>query len=172
MAAIIHACQSGELTASVDVVIAPKAEIAAVDTARSLGVRAAIVPPAVDGYGNALLAELSGCDLLCLAGYLRLLPKDVLDAFPRRIINVHPALLPKFGGKGMYGIRVHEAVLAAAEVESGATIHYVDEHYDEGDIILQRRCPVLPGDTPESLAARVLVEEHKAYVEAIRRITK
>jgi phosphoribosylglycinamide formyltransferase-1 len=170
MAAIIRACQSGELPASVDVVIAPKEDIGAVETARSLGVPVAIVPPEVEDYAEALLAALKGCDVVCLAGYLRLLPETVLRAFPGRILNVHPALLPKFGGKGMYGMKVHEAVLEAGEKESGATIHLVDGHYDEGDILLQRRCPVLPDDTPETLAARVLVEEHKAYVEAIRRI--
>lgn len=170
MAAIISACQSGDLPASVDVVITPKEDIGAVETARSLGVPVAIVPPEVEDYAATLLAALKGCEVVCLAGYLRLLPQEVLRAFPSRILNVHPALLPKFGGKGMYGMRVHEAVLAAGETESGATIHLVDGQYDEGDILLQRRCPVLPDDTPETLAARVLVEEHKAYVEAIRRI--
>jgi phosphoribosylglycinamide formyltransferase-1 len=170
MAAIIRACQSGELPASVDVVIAPKEDIGAVETARSLGVPVAIVPPEDEDYAEELPAALKGCDVVCLAGYLRLLPETVLRAFPGRILNVHPALLPKFGGKGMYGMKVHEAVLEAGEKESGATIHLVDGHYDEGDILLQRRCPVLPDDTPETLAARVLVEEHKAYVEAIRRI--
>jgi phosphoribosylglycinamide formyltransferase-1 len=170
MAAIIRACQSGELPASVDVVIAPKEDIGAVETARSLRVPVAIVPPESEDYAEALLAALKGCDVVCLAGYLRLLPETVLRAFPGRILNVHPALLPKFGGKGMYGMKVHEAVLEAGEKESGATIHLVDGHYDEGDILLQRRCPVLPDDTPETLAARVLVEEHKAYVEAIRRV--
>jgi phosphoribosylglycinamide formyltransferase-1 len=170
MAAIIRACQSGELPASVDVVIAPKEDIGAVETARSLRVPVSIVPPEVEDYAEELLASLKGCDVVCLAGYLRLLPETVLRAFPGRILNVHPALLPKFGGKGMYGMKVHEAVLEAGEKESGATIHLVDGHYDEGDILLQRRCPVLPDDTPETLAARVLVEEHKAYVEAIRRV--
>jgi len=170
MAAIVHACQSGEIPATVDVVVTPSEEIDTVHKARAFGVRVAVVPPTPEGYGCALLQALSGCDLICLAGYLRLLPREVLEAFPRRILNVHPALLPKFGGRGMYGMRVHEAVIAAGETESGATVHWVDEAYDEGDVVLQRRCPVFPNDTPESLAARVLVEEHKVYVEAIRSV--
>jgi len=167
MAAIAEACRDGRLPARVGVVIAPKPESPALGRAAELGLKTAVVEPG-EGYGPRLLEVLKGCDLVCLAGYLRLLPKEVLDAFPNKILNIHPALLPKFGGKGMYGHHVHEAVLAAGETESGCTVHYVNEHYDEGAIILQRRCPVLPGDTPETLAARVLVEEHLAYVEAIK----
>lgn len=154
----------------VDVVVVPRLEIDSAREAMALGVRVAVVPPTEDGYGQALLQALARCDLVCLAGYLRLLPEEVLAAFPGRILNVHPALLPKFGGKGMYGIRVHEAVLSSGERESGATVHLVSERYDEGRIIVQRRCPVFPEDTPESLAARVLEEEHLAYVEAIRSV--
>lgn len=168
MAAIISACQSGELPATVQVVVAPKEEIAAVHEAKEARIPVIIVPPGDEGYGPTLLKALAGCDLVCLAGYLRLLPVEVLQAFPGRILNVHPALLPKFGGKGMYGMRVHEAVLEAGEKESGASVHLVTEHYDEGKVIVQRRCPVFAGDTPESLAERVLAEEHRAYVEAIR----
>ena len=116
----------------------------------------------------ALMDALSSCSIVCLAGFLRLLPTEVLNGFPGRILNIHPSLLPKFGGKGMYGIRVHEAVLAAGENESGCTVHLVSEHYDEGAILLQRRCAVLPDDTPETLAARVLKEEHIAYIQAIK----
>ncbi len=170
MSAIVNACQSGEIDGKVEVVVAPKEEIGSVAEARSLGTPVAIVPPAKESYGEALLLALAGCDLLCLAGYLRLLPSEVLQAFPSRILNVHPALLPKFGGKGMYGMRVHEAVLAAGEKESGASVHLVTEHYDEGKVLVQRRCPVYPDDTPESLAERVLAEEHRAYVEAIQQI--
>lgn len=172
MSAIVRACQAGEIYGRVDVVVAPKEDIGSVEDARSLGVPVSIVPPASEGYGAELLKAFADCNLICLAGYLRLLPIEVLSAFPGRILNVHPSLLPKFGGKGMYGMRVHEAVLAAQETESGASVHIVTEHYDEGKILVQRRCPVNRGDTPESLAERVLAEEHRAYVEAIQQFGK
>ena len=170
MSAIISACQQGEIDAEVRAVVAPKPDLDSVDIARSLGVTVAIMPPTAENYGEALLKALEGCDLLCLAGYLRLLPAEVQKAFPNRILNVHPSLLPKFGGKGMYGLRVHEAVLAAGETESGATVHWVSENYDEERILVQRRCPVLPDDGPESLAERVLAQEHLAYIEALRKV--
>lgn len=104
--------------------------------------------------------------LAFLAGFLRLIPEEVVQALPRRILNVHPALLPAFGGQGMYGIRVHQAVLASGASVSGPTVHYVDERYDEGTILAQWPVPVEPGDTPESLAARVLEAEHRLYPAA------
>jgi phosphoribosylglycinamide formyltransferase 1 len=170
MAAIIRACQSGELPATVQVVVAPKDGLDALETARSFEIPVAIAPPDQDCYGERLAEALKGCDIVCLAGYLRLLPSQVLEQFPGKVLNVHPALLPKFGGKGMYGMRVHEAVLESGERESGATVHIVDDRYDEGQILVQRRCPVMPDDTPQSLAARVLKEEHLAYVEALRKL--
>ena len=100
-------------------------------------------------------------DLIVLAGFLWLVPQNLLQAFPNRIINIHPALLPRYGGKGMHGRHVHAAVVQAGEPESGITIHYINEEYDKGTFILQERCPVLPGDTPEDLAARVLQLEHR-----------
>lgn len=99
-------------------------------------------------------------DLIILAGFLWRIPAALIEAFPRKIINIHPALLPRHGGKGMWGRHIHEAVLAAGEEESGITIHRVNEHYDEGDILLQARCPVVPGDSVETLAARVQRLEH------------
>lgn len=104
-------------------------------------------------------------DIVVLAGYLKKV--EVPARWAGRIVNIHPGLLPAFGGKGMYGHRVHEAVLAAGERESGCTVHLVDGEYDHGPVLLQRRCPVLPGDTPDTLAARVFEEEKKAYVEAL-----
>jgi phosphoribosylglycinamide formyltransferase-1 len=98
-----------------------------------------------------------------LAGFLWKIPEVLLKAYPKRIINIHPALLPKYGGKGMYGSYVHEAVLTAKEKESGITIHYVFEHYDNGDIILQIKCPVLENDNAESLAHRIHALEHANY---------
>ena len=106
------------------------------------------------------LHEIFAPHLIVLAGFLLKLPAPFIEAFPDRIINLHPALLPKHGGAGMWGRRVHEAVLAAGDTESGITIHRVNEHYDEGDILLQARCPVLPGDTADTLAARIRRLEH------------
>ena len=111
--------------------------------------------------------ERHAVDLVVLAGYLRLVPSDVIARFRGRIINIHPALLPSFGGKGMYGRRVHEAVLASGARESGATVHLVDEVYDRGAILGQARVPVFPGDDPERLAARVLEVEHRLLPAAV-----
>lgn len=121
-----------------------------------------------EDYSLRLRSALEGCDLVCLAGYLRLLPSEVTDRFP--VINIHPSLLPAHGGKGMYGLHVHRAVLSAGETESGCTVHRVGSVYDEGEIVLQARCPVLPGDTPETLAARVLELEHRVYPQAARQV--
>ena len=123
-----------------------------------------------DGYREELLERK--IDFIVLAGFLWKIPSPLLQAYPRRIVNIHPALLPKFGGHGMYGSHVHEAVLAGKEVESGITIHYVDEHYDNGDIILQIKCPVLENDTPESLANRIHALEHANYPLVIEQLVK
>jgi phosphoribosylglycinamide formyltransferase-1 len=125
-----------------------------------------------EAFVERLLGVLSGheANLIVLAGYMKLLPRQVIARFRHRVVNIHPALLPKFGGRGMYGHHVHEAVLAAGETESGATVHCVDDVYDHGAILLQRKVPVLPKDTPEDVAARVLVVEHELYPEVIRRI--
>ena len=106
-------------------------------------------------------------DLVVLAGYLKLVPAPVIARFRDRILNIHPALLPSFGGKGMYGLRVHEAVLASGARESGATVHLVDEAYDRGAVLGQARVPVLPDDTPDRLAARVLEIEHRLLPAAV-----
>ena len=109
----------------------------------------------------------AGIELIVLAGFLKLIPFKVLNAFPDRVVNIHPSLLPKYGGKGMYGRNVHQAVLEAKEKESGITIHYVNEHYDDGQVIFQAQCPVLPDDTPESLADRIHRLEHEHYPKQI-----
>jgi len=106
-------------------------------------------------------------DFIVLAGFLWLVPTEILRSYPNRIVNIHPALLPEYGGKGMYGHHVHEAVIKNHEKESGITIHYVNEEYDSGDIIFQARCPVLPEDTPDSLARRVHQLEYKYYPQII-----
>ena len=123
-----------------------------------------------DGYVPVL--RQSGTDLIVLAGFLWKIPQAVLNAYPKKIINIHPALLPKYGGKGMYGQYVHESVLNAGEVESGITVHYVDEHYDNGDIIFQTACPVLDDDTPEKLAQRIHQLEHLHYPGVIEALLK
>lgn len=109
-------------------------------------------------------------DFIVLAGFLLHIPNNILDNYPNKIVNIHPSLLPKFGGKGMYGSHVHKAVLASHESESGITIHYINEHYDEGGIILQAQCPIFPNDTPETLATRVHQLEYKYYPDTIERI--
>ncbi|MFD2571359.1 phosphoribosylglycinamide formyltransferase [Spirosoma soli] len=113
------------------------------------------------------LLQKQGIDLIVLAGFMWLMPGGLVQAFPNRIINIHPALLPKFGGKGMYGHFVHEAVVAANETESGITIHYVNERYDEGQIIFQASCPVLPTDSPEDVARNVQALEHRHYPRVV-----
>jgi formyltetrahydrofolate-dependent phosphoribosylglycinamide formyltransferase len=131
-----------------------------------------IASAAIDGGtlgGDRLLAELRShrIDLVVLAGYMRLVPEIVVHAYRGRIVNVHPALLPAFGGRGMYGSRVHAAVIAAGARVSGATVHFVDERYDHGAIIAQWPVPVLSADTPQELAARVLRVEHALYPPAV-----
>ena len=121
-----------------------------------------------DEFLNNLIEE--GFDLIILAGFMWLVPAQIVSTFENRILNIHPALLPSYGGKGMYGHFVHEAVLENKEKESGITIHYVNEEYDEGDIIFQARCPVKESDTPDSLASRIHKLEHQHYPEVIENI--
>jgi len=123
-----------------------------------------------DAYLDALKEKK--IDFIVLAGFLWKIPKILLENYPRRIINIHPALLPKYGGKGMYGQSVHEAVIREKEKDTGITIHYVDEHYDNGDIILQVKCPVLDDDTPGSLANRIHALEYANYPIIIEELVK
>lgn len=113
------------------------------------------------------LLQAQKIDLIVLAGFMWLMPSELVQAFPDRIVNIHPALLPKFGGKGMYGHFVHEAVVAAGETESGITIHYVNERYDEGQVIFQASCPVAPTDSPEDVARNVQKLEHEHYPRVV-----
>jgi len=135
------------------------------DRARRAGVRTTVLRNPADA--DELLATLADADLVVLAGYLKLLPAPVVRRFRQRAINIHPALLPAFGGPGMYGHRVHEAVLASGATESGATIHYVDEQFDRGPIIAQRTVPVFPDDSADSLAHRVLAVEHELLPQVV-----
>ena len=109
-------------------------------------------------------------DLIVLAGFLWKVPDAIIDAYPDRVINIHPALLPSYGGKGMYGMKVHEEVIAAGEKESGITIHHVNNHYDEGAIIFQAKCEIVPGDTPESLATKVHALEYEHFPRVIKEL--
>lgn len=122
--------------------------------------------------GNGYTDELkqAGIDFIVLAGFLWKIPDALIQAYPRKIINIHPALLPNYGGKGMYGNFVHEAVIAAGDKESGITIHYVDGHYDNGDIIFQARCAVSKNDTPATLASRIHQLEHEHYPQVIENL--
>lgn len=121
--------------------------------------------------GNGYVDELknAGISFIVLAGFLWKIPEVITQAFRNRIINIHPSLLPKYGGKGMYGLKVHGAVIAAGEKQSGITIHYVDEHYDNGDIIFQATCPVLENDTPDTLAARIHKMEHENFPRIVEK---
>jgi phosphoribosylglycinamide formyltransferase-1 len=116
--------------------------------------------------------KIRGIDFIVLAGFLWKIPETLIEAYPNRIINIHPALLPNYGGKGMYGNFVHEAVIAAGEKESGITIHYVDAHYDEGDIIFQAKCSIEPTDTPSSLATKIHALEHTHFPVVIENLLK
>ena len=119
----------------------------------------------------ALLHEYH-IDFIVLAGFLVRVPERLLHAYPDKIINIHPALLPKFGGKGMYGDRVHEAVVAAGEKESGITIHYINEHYDEGNAIFQATCPVFPTDSPDDVAKKVHALEYEHFPQVIEQVLR
>lgn len=176
MQAIIDACKSGALQATPAVVISNNADSGALARAKREGIAhyhlSAKTHPLPDLLDQMILDALlaHGVDIVVLAGYMRKLGEKTLARYVGAIVNVHPALLPKFGGQGMYGLRVHEAVLAAGETESGATIHLVDGEYDTGAIIAQERVPVLPDDTPESLAERVLRVEHAIFPRVLQQI--
>jgi phosphoribosylglycinamide formyltransferase-1 len=122
------------------------------------------------GYGYTDVLKQAGIDFIVLAGFLWKIPDTLIQAYPGKIINIHPALLPNYGGKGMYGNFVHEAVIAAGEKESGITIHYVDGHYDNGDIIFQARCTISKNDTPATLANRIHQLEHEYYPQVIEKL--
>lgn len=174
MQALIDATRDGRVAGEVGLVVSTTPGAPALERAAASGVRNCLIPaddfdtPEALDEALASAFEGAGVELICLAGYMRLLTSAFLNRFQGRIINIHPGLLPAFGGRGFYGRRVHEAVLAAGLKVSGATVHFVDEEYDHGPIILQREVPVEPGDTPETLAARVLAAEHIAYPEAVR----
>ena len=173
MVAIVDAVKSGEIPdAEVAVVISDKADADGLEKARARGIETVIVERrgrSREEHDAEIISELKkrGVELVCLAGYMRLLSPSFVQAFPNKIINIHPSLLPAFPG-----LDVHERVLAAGEKRSGCTVHYVNEDLDAGEVILQHEVPVLVGDTVETLSARILVEEHTAYVDAIRELLR
>lgn len=160
----------GSPLARVARVISNRPDAGALERARRAGVDTAVLADASDPA--EVHSAIGDAQLVVLAGYLKLVPPSVVSRFRNRIINVHPALLPDFGGPGMYGHRVHEAVLASGVKESGATVHYVDEEFDKGPIIAQARVPVAPNDTPDTLAARVLEAEHRLLPEVVLNLAK
>ncbi len=157
----------GEAPARVVLVLSNRADSGALERARKAGVAAEVFADPSDASEWITRLGRREANLVVLAGYLKLVPAGVVQKYRGRIVNIHPALLPAFGGPGMYGRRVHEAVLAAGATESGPTVHLVDEVYDRGQILAQRRVPVQPGDTAEALAARVLAEEHRLLPEVV-----
>jgi phosphoribosylglycinamide formyltransferase-1 len=153
--------------AEVVLVVSNRADAAGLERARECGIPAEVLADPADATDWLRRFETRNVELVVLAGYIQLVPAGVVTRYRGRILNVHPALLPAFGGKGMYGRRVHEAVLASGARESGATVHLVDEVYDRGPILAQARVAVLPDDTPERLAARVLEVEHRLLPAAV-----
>ena len=171
---IIQACQNKVISATVVLVVSDRSGILALQRAAKHSISSEVVSrknyESEGAYALALLELLKKhrVDLICLAGYLRKVPDEVVRTYRGRILNIHPALLPKYGGKGFHGRTVQEAILAAGEKESGATVHYVDEEYDHGSTIVQKKVPVLPTDTPETLAERVHQVEYEIYPQAIQ----
>ncbi len=171
MVAIVDAVKSGEMPdAEVAVVISDKTDAAGLEKARTRGVETVIIERrgrSREEHDAEIIAELQnrGVELVCLAGYMRLLSPLFIKAFPNKIINIHPSLLPAFPG-----LNVHERVLESGDRQSGCTVHYVDEDLDAGPIILQKAVEVLTGDSPETLAAKILEQEHTLYVAAIKLI--
>lgn len=176
MQAIINACRQGIIQAKPSLVVSNNPHALAISRAAQLQVPVYSLPPKVLGVNyykfiNNLCKDYA-VDLLVLAGYLHKVKPPLLTDFSQKIINIHPALLPKFGGKGMYGYQVHKAVLAAGETETGATVHWVDDKYDHGEIIAQVSIAVEKNDTPLSLAARLLPVEHQLIISVLQKISK
>lgn len=166
--AIIDKIESGQLTgARIVQVIASREGVFALERAAKAGIKGKVIKET-----DELLKELKAedTDLIVLAGYMKVLEPAVIEEYRKRIINIHPSLIPKYCGKGFYGKRVHQAVLSGGETVSGATVHFVDEGVDTGEIILQRQVPVEPDDTADTLAARVLKTEHVILAEGIKKV--
>ncbi len=164
----------GDARISLPLLICNKPEAGATEHAANWGKDILIIDKSDWAEPNKLIQVMKGydLDLLVLAGFLWLLPEEMISAWPRAIVNLHPALLPKFGGRGMYGSRVHQAVLDAGEGKTGITIHYADGHYDSGDIIAQQSIPVSITDTAETLASRIHALEHQVLPRIIRELSE
>ena len=175
---LVDAIRLEALPAEPALMLCSNAGAHAMERARNLNIKSVVISRKeylnTSDHAEALLSALSEflIDFICLCGYMELVPPQVVAAYRHRIVNIHPALLPAFGGKGMYGHRVHEAVLAYGARISGATVHFVDEEYDHGPILAQQAVIVLPDDTPDTLATRVQNVEKALYVGALRIITK
>ena len=174
--ALFHAIRNKQLAAEIVLCLSNRSQCGAMEFAEQNGIATVHITEkqfaSFDEFAVAMVERLKEhhIDIILLAGYMRKVPDAVVSAFPGKMLNIHPALLPKFGGEGMYGIHVHTAVLEAGETETGATVHFVNEEYDKGKILLQRTVPVLPDDTPETLAARVLECEHRLYPDALEKL--
>lgn len=172
--AIIDSVEAGKIDGEIVLVLANASKAYALERAKNHGIPCEFVSKKQAGsseaFNDILLEKLqqAKADLVVLAGYLPIVGAQIVRAFPHRIINIHPALIPSFCGVGMYGHYVHEAVLAYGAKISGATTHFVDEEVDHGGVIMQKSVPVLEGDTPETLAARVLTVEHEILPETVR----
>ena len=162
---------SEKRTAEVALVITNKAQAGVLKRTERLSVPSLVITAQGFADGEALeVLHQYDIDFIVLAGFLLKVPDNILHDYPNKIVNIHPALLPKFGGKGMYGSHVHQAVIASNEKESGITIHYIDEHYDEGNTIFQATCPVSPDDTPDTLATRVHQLEYEHFPRVIEAV--
>ncbi|SYZ73813.1 Phosphoribosylglycinamide formyltransferase [Candidatus Zixiibacteriota bacterium] len=176
--ALIDSSKAGRLSAEIVLVVSSRNDAYGLVRAQNEGIstfvyRSKDFQTPEEGAEHLLhIMEEYDVDYIALAGYLKMVPLSIIRKYKNRIVNIHPALLPKYGGKGMYGHHVHEAVLASGDTESGATVHIVDEIYDHGKILLQKRVPIHPGDTPDSLAERVLAVEHQIYAEALEQLIK
>ena len=158
--------------AQVSFIIANNPNAFVLERAKRLGIESAVVTKAefVEADGVIAMLRERNIDFVVLAGFLLLVPAKLIQAFPGRIVNIHPALLPKHGGKGMYGDRVHKAVVECGDAESGITIHLIDEHYDKGTTFFQAKCEVLPTDTPDDVAAKVHALEYEHFPRVIEEI--
>jgi phosphoribosylglycinamide formyltransferase-1 len=177
---ILEHKREGMLESNVELLITNNSTCGAAEIARAEGIEVVHISRKVFpdlsslDYSNLFISALEKheIDLIVLAGYMKMLPKEVVKKYSNRIINIHPALLPKFGGKGMYGINVHKAVLESGDKETGITVHYVNENYDEGKIIYQEKIPVKENDTSETLMARIREAEHEIYPKVICKLEK